>query len=291
MWIYVIARFTHLLAGLDMTLDQRNDAKTKSDGIARKLWATFWTGDFNSDVYMIVGGYGKDTAIRPPSDVDLAVMLPSSVYDQLQRVQGNKQSYLLRLVKDALIDRYPATEISQDGQIVAVDFQAYKVEVLPFFYDNSTESCRFADTNDGGHWRICQPWAEIDNLDAADRESRKKARHLVKMLKAWKRRCNVPIESFALELLVSDFVWSWEHRNMSLFYYDWLVRDFFEFFLRNINRTLTIPGSPGVVNIGDAWYSRAESALSRACKACDAERDDDDAVANVEWGKIFGPYS
>lgn len=292
MWDYVIPHFKGLLSNLDLTQPQKADALAKCDGIARKIWAEFWSDNdkFSPDCYQLVGGYGKNSAIRPPSDADLAVMLPNEVYQRIATVSGNKQSYLLRLVKEALEDKYPSTTISQDGQIVAVAFETYLIEVLPFFWDEQNKAFLFPDTNAGGKWRTCRPWVEVAELDEADRISRGKARDLVKMMKAWKRVCEVPIKSLVLELLASSFVKTWEFRDESVFYYDWLVRDFFAFLSQEKDRWLLVPGTNQLILSGNAWVTKAQSAHLRASKACVAEHDNAELEALVEWRKIFGNY-
>ena len=55
------------------------------------------------------------------------------------------------------------------------------------------------------------------------------------MLKAWKRECNVEIKSISLEVLANVFVTQWEYRDQTIFYYDWMMRDFFAFMLNYVN--------------------------------------------------------
>src|SRR5438445_13857559 len=54
------------------------------------------------------------------------------------------------------------------------------------------------------------------------------------------------------------------------------------------NKSITVPGSPEVICLGDDWQSRALSAYWRAVKACGYERDNQIAGAGDEWQKIFG---
>ena len=54
------------------------------------------------------------------------------------------------------------------------------------------------------------------------------------------------------------------------------------------NAYVFAPGTYEALWLGDAWKSRAETALIRAQKACDFERDSKEADAGGEWQKIFG---
>ena len=56
-----------------------------------------------------------------------------------------------------------------------------------------------------------------------------------------------------------------------------------------MNSHVIIPGTNEVVWLGDAWKSRAETALGYALQACDYEYRDLTISAGEEWQKIFGP--
>ncbi|MFZ0226560.1 MAG: hypothetical protein WAL41_06395 [Mycobacterium sp.] len=108
------------------------------------------------------------------------------------------------------------------------------------------------------------------------------------MLKAWQRECGVPIKSLVLELRSVNFLNSWEHFDKGATYYDWMVRDFFAAIIEYKSGTCTMPGTEEKIGYGDAWLSRAESALARAKKACQFESDKNERSAAEEWRKIFG---
>jgi hypothetical protein len=145
-----------------------------------------------------------------------------------------------------------------------------------------------ADTNDGGHWRKSNPIAEFEDLKAADAASAGKATHLLQMVKAWKRECSVEMKSICLEVAVGVFVKQWTYRDKSLFWYDWMVRDFFEFLSSYVNGWARPAGSDEQIDLGDAWASKCESAHNRALKACEYEQQDNEWAAAQEWQKIFG---
>ena len=115
-----------------------------------------------------------------------------------------------------------------------------------------------------------------------------KATHLIKMLKAWKRECNVDIKSICLEVLANAFVAQWQYRHQTIYYYDWMIRDFFAFMLRYVNGWTQPAGITERILLGDCWESKCQTAYGRALKACDYERADNGTAAAVEWQKIFG---
>jgi hypothetical protein len=107
------------------------------------------------------------------------------------------------------------------------------------------------------------------------------------MMKAWQAYCAVPIKSFHIELVAMDFLDQWEHHGKSKEYYDWMTRDFLSFLISRKNNYVFAPGTYELMGLGDAWESKANTALNRAKKACDLESTDA-AAAGDEWQKIFG---
>jgi hypothetical protein len=288
LWQSVIPHFSSFLKELELKPQERLDAETKANRIAKRLWAKYYAGDFNPNCYVIVGSYGKRTAIRPPSDLDMLFLLPSREYLRVEELLGNKQSQLLAQVKEAMAVTLPRTDLRADGQVVIAPLQTYKVEVTPAFQFQD-ETYITAHTADGGSWRVSNPAVEYQTIRNVDSVSFGKATDLTKMLKAWKRECSVDVKSISLEVFVCEFVNQWPHREQSLYWYDWLVRDFFEFMLRyRQNAWNKVPGTAEVVYLGDAWVSKCETAYSRALKACESEQLDHPYSATEEWQKIFG---
>jgi hypothetical protein len=117
-----------------------------------------------------------------------------------------------------------------------------------------------------------------------------KATDLVKMLKAWKRECNVEMKSICLEVAAVYFVERWIYRDKTIYYYDWMVRDFFAFLLNyTVDGWAKPPGIAEQILFGDQWQSKCQSAYQRAVKACEYEHADQGYLASSEWQKIFGP--
>lgn len=289
MWDYVVAHFSRFLKELELKPDERGDAETKADHIARSLWSYYYWGygEFTPKCYVKVGSYGKGTATRPPSDLDMLFLLPSREYTRIEQLSGNKQSQLLQEVKDVLTDTFPRTDLRADGQVVVAPFQTYNVEIIPAF-ELTDGTYITAHTADGGSWRASNPAVEYQLIQYADSMSAGKATHLIKMLKAWKRECSVDIKSISLEVAACVFVTNWAYRLRTIFYYDWMARDFFEFMLRYRWGWNIVPGTQEKVQLGDAWGSKCESAYQRAVKAERYEHGDYRNAAAEEWRKIFG---
>lgn len=291
MWVNVIPHFQRFLSELDLTPDQRSDADDKADRIARSLWRKYWqpiSGEFSPRCYLKVGSYGKGTAIRPPSDLDMLFLLPADEYTRINARLGNRQSYLLGEIKETLGETFPLTDLSADGQVVLAPFESYSVEVVPAFnWDD--KSYITAHTADGGNWRFSNPAEEYRLIKYVDSQSDGKATHLIRMLKAWKRECSVELKSISLEVLACGFVEQWPNRLRNLYWYDWMIRDFFEFALRYVSGGWTkVPGTQETIQLGYESFTKCKSAYDRALEACEYEYVDKEYEAAKEWQKIFG---
>jgi len=206
--------------------------------------------------------------------VDILFLLPTEVYDRYRVRSGNCQSGLLQEVRGVLQEKYSSTNIRGDGQVVVVPFQnGHSVEVLPG-WNTMTKKFLVPNAHDGGSWQTVDHDAEIAQVEASDKRSNGNTRRLIKMLKAWQRECKVPVKSLVLELLSVNVLSAWEHYDKGATYYDWMMRDFFAGLIEHKNNTCTMPGTEEKIHYGDEWLSKAESALSRARKACQFERDE-----------------
>lgn len=286
-WIAVRPRFTQFNSELALTPLQQTDVVTKSGGVVACLNRHYYGSDSRIDHSFFIGSWGKNTAVRPPRDVDRYFVLPVEVYHRFQSHAWNRQSALLQEVKGVISETYPNTDMSGDGQIVLVRFESYSVEVVPTFL-LTNGSYWICDTNNGGSYKETNPWAEVNYIDTVDQATNHNLRPLIRMTKAWQEHCSVPLKSFQLELIAAEFLAQSPWRIYDFFWFDWISRDFFQYLYWKANKSITVPGSPEVICLGDDWQSRALSAYWRAVKACGYEWDNQIAGAGDEWQKIFG---
>lgn len=288
MWVGVTKRFRTFHSNMFPSDNQIADANQKECNVRKCLHRAYYGQRTDTPAGLVVGSWGKNTAIAPPSDIDVFFELPTQEFERINNLSGNKQSRLLQEVKGHLEVTYPQTNVRGDGQVVTVAFNTITVEVVPVFRLNDQGQFLMPDTNDGGTWKAINPTADYSFIQASDLLSNNNVRPIIRMLKAWKKHCNVPIKSYQLELLVSDFFLNYEFREQDLFYYDWFARDFFVFLCSCANRNLTIPSTSENQNLGDDWLSRVITARDRAVKACEYEKSDFIGLAGEEWQKIFG---
>jgi hypothetical protein len=279
-------RFNTFLWNIKLSDAQASDGATKHGGVRDCLNQNYYGYTSTSGNSFLVGSWGKSSEVRPPRDIDVMFVLPDSVYARFQQRPGNKQSQLLQEVKNVLSRWYSSTTMRADGQVVMVGFTTYAVEVVPAFV-LTTGQYWICDTNGGGRYKTTDPRAEIANVSNSNAKTKNNTRDLIRMMKAWQSYCSVPIKSFWFELLAIDFLSTWQYSGNSATYYDWMTRDFFRYLIGRAFSTVYAPGTWEAMSIGDAWKSRAETAYSRAVKACEYESGYP-YLAGAEWQRIFG---
>ena len=115
---------------------------------------------------------------------------------------------------------------------------------------------------------------------------------LIRFLKAWKYYCNVPISSFYLELRVAKYA-----SQQAIIIYSWDIRNIFKLLWDNQLAALQDPkGISGYIApcLSDAKkteaLSKLKTALTRADKARDAEKEEDISEAFYYWNLIFNDH-
>ncbi len=280
-------RFSELLANISLTEKQLSDGAACRESVIGCLNSAYWSSSSVSARSLSVGSWGKFTRIRPPRDVDVVFQLPYEVYQRFELRTGNRQSQLLQEVKGHLQNRFYSTAIKGDGPVVLVPFAAFSVEVIPAFIRND-QKYSVCMTDNGGRYKAADYSAEIDHISKSNTDTNSNTRELIRMLKCWQGYCNVPIKSFWLEITAVNFLNQWEYRGKTRVYYDWMIRDYLQYLVDNINSYIFVPGTYELMNIGYKWISKANSALSRAASACKYENDNMPYSAGTEWRGIFG---
>jgi hypothetical protein len=286
-WFYLTLRFNQFLANLTITEWQREDGQTKQANIRDCLNQYYWGVSSETANSMLIGSWGKRTQVRPSRDIDILFLLPSEVYHRFQTRGNNRQSQLLQEVKGVLSARYSQTALRGDGQVVSIPFNTIPIEIVPGFrcQDGSIIIC---DTNDGGNYKTSTAEAEENDLTASDMNCNFNSRALARILKCWQRERSVGLKSFQLERLAVEFLSTWPYRLQSVFYYDWMIRDFLEYLIGRANSTLFMPGTGEAIFLGSDWLSCAQSSHRSAIAACSFEYDNLDIPAGQEWQKLFG---
>ncbi|AXB46291.1 nucleotide-binding domain-containing protein [Amycolatopsis albispora] len=234
---------------------------------------------------VMVGSYGRHTAIRGVSDLDMIYILPASLRSSYSTETGPRR--MLNRVRDDLTARYPNTDIRVDQCVVRVQFTSnkFKFEVQPAF-ENSDGSFDYPDTKAEG-WKVTKPREEIAaTKDCNDRTSTN-MRHLARMARAWKDTNGVVIGGLLIDTLVYRFFSATsEYDDKGSLWFDFMVRDFFEFLMSEPNKDYYLAlGSNQRVNVKKRFQPKAEKAYNLCIEAIAKEGK---ASANKKWREVFG---
>ncbi len=88
MWIAVHQRFEQFHQNLGLTLAQQVDGITKRNGVVSCLNRNYYGAPSDTEHSFLIGSWGKDTATRPPRDVDLYFLLPPLFTSGLRAIFG-----------------------------------------------------------------------------------------------------------------------------------------------------------------------------------------------------------
>ena len=260
--------------------------------ITRQLNRDFWNTESETSHSLYVGSYGRDTAAHGVSDLDVAFTLPYSVYKKYDDYLSNGQSALLQAVKNSIATTYPTTYTGADGQVVAINFDdGIRFEILPVF-ENNDKSFTFADSNNGGRWRTCDPRKEMDAFASRNTYTANgNLKAICRMARIWRDRHGVPLSGMLIDTLAYQFISDWEYRDKSYLYHDYLVRDFF-LYLSQIDKSQTYwraPGSGSYVYKKGNFQTPAATGYVTAVSAIDHEVNSRPTTARNKWREIFGP--
>ncbi len=224
------------------------------------------------------------------SDIDLLYVLPYSTYQQYNAYTGNKQSALLSAVRSSLQKTYSSSNISGDGQVVVIAFtDNIKYEILPAFLNNEG-GYTFADSNAGGTWKSCKPKQEMDAFSSRDASCNSNLVQLGRMARAWRDYNSAPMNGMLIDTLAFQFMETWQYRDKSYLYYDFLTRDFFKYLAgQSVTKTYWLaPGSGSYVYRSGSFEYKARQAELRALEAIAYQGTGNDWSAKQKYREIYG---
>lgn len=277
---------------LNQTVTDGGTISTRYKKITSRLNQDFWNTRSDTAHSFYVGSYGRNTAIQGFSDLDLIFQLPYVEYEKYNSYSGNGQSSLLQAVKKSIERTYSTTSIRADGQVILVPFDDGIVfEVVPAF-ENKNQSFTFPDANAGGSWRVTNPRPEILAMRERNIETNGNLIRLCRMIRAWRSEWSVPISGLLIDTLAYQFIGSWEHKQRSYLYYDFMSRDFFEW-MSNQNQDQEYwraPGSGQLVYGKGLFQLKAKRCYNIALEAIDYESATPkfEWSAKQKWREIYG---
>lgn len=256
--------------------------------ITKRINLDYYNSSSESSHGLYAGSFGRDTEIYT-SDIDILVQLPYETYVKFNGYSSNGQSALLQEVKKVLEKTYSTTYLKGDGQIISLPFSdGINFEVLPAFL-NKDGSYTFPNTNNGGSWKVTDPKKEIDAVNEMNNESNKNLKRLCRMARAWRDKNSVPISGILIDVFAYNFLSSWNEKDKSFLYYDWMSRDFFKYLSERdtSQNQWKVMGSNRYVSRVGSFESKAKIAYATACDAIAKEKEYP-ASAKSKWREIYG---
>jgi hypothetical protein len=283
--------FAKFKDGYNITLELISSISARYKRITRQLNTDFWNTGSETAHSLYVGSYGRDTAAKGISDLDIAFELPNAEYHKYNAHQGNGQSALLQAVKKSMQNTYPSSDTSGDGQVVVINFtDGIKFEVLPVFANKDAVSFTFPNSNAGGSWGVCNPRAEIAAIKIRNDATNHNMKYIGRMMRVWAEHCAVPMSGMLIDTLAYQFIEKYEHRDKSFLYHDFMARDFFDF-LHKQDEKQTVwraPGSGSHVHRTGVFEHKARSAYLRAVEAIKYNDDSHEWSRRQKWREVFG---
>ena len=281
--------FSTFCNNLRMSDDTVSKIQNRYHQITKRINLDYWDSSSETQHSLYVGSYWRGTEIWT-SDIDVIVRLPYETYKKFNAYSSNGQSALLQEVKSVLQNTYSTSHIKGDGQVIGINFvDGINFEIVPAFINNDG-SYTYPDTNDKGSWKITDPKKEIETMNSRNNETNKNLKRLCRMVRAWKEKCNVPISGILIDTLVYKFIGSYEYKDRSFLYYDYMSRDFFKY-LKDIDENQEYwlaPGSCRYVWKNGNFQSKALTAYNNAIEAISYQEKEYFYSAKQKWREIYG---
>jgi hypothetical protein len=264
---------------------------TRYARLTRRLNTDFWTTTSDTAHSLYVGSYGRNSAIAGFSDVDMIFQLPYSEYERYNNYSGNGQSALLQAVKTSIEKTYATTSIRADGQVIMVPFEdGIAFEVVPAFV-NEKNSFTFPNANAGGSWKVTNPRPEIKAIRDRNAATNGNLMPLCRMMRDWKNKWSVPVGGLLIDTLAYQFIETWEYRDKSFVYYDYMCRDFFKWMANQDEKQewWRAPGSGQYVWGKDLFQYKAKRCYNLSLEAIEHEMATPkrEWSAKQKWREIF----
>lgn len=258
---------------------------SRRDEITKALNKDFRLKDGCTDYRLMVGSFGRHTAIKGVSDLDMIYILPPDIRASYNDENGPRR--ILERVRDVLKGRYPNTEVAVDQCVVRVQFvkNAFKFEVQPAFEDEDG-NFEYPDTV-AKCWKITKPRDEISATKECNDRTSKNMRHLARMARAWKNANGVNMGGLLIDTLVYRFFeQNHDYDSSEISSFHLMVRDFFDFLKNEPNQEYYLAlGSNQRVKVKSRFQSKAKKAYNRCNEAIGSE---DDYLTARKWREIFG---
>ncbi len=267
----------------NLKVDNRPAIAGRRDEIAKSLNKEFRSLDGSTSNQLMIGSYGRGSAVRGISDLDMLYILPGSIRDSCKGESGPES--ILSRTRKAVLARYPSTDVRVDQCVVMVQFQNFKFEVQPAF-ENNDKSFSYPDTY-AKAWKVTKPRDEVEAIRTYDVLTHGNLQNLCKMCRAWKNEHGVVMGGLLIDTLAYNFFQSTtDYDEVTTVTYNYMVRDFFKFLSEEKDHEqYAALGSGQRVKVKKRFQRQAKEAYNLCLEAIEAEGK---STMNKKWQAVFG---
>lgn len=267
----------------NLAVDNTEQISNRYNEVTCVLNKYFRNNDSKTANTLQVGSYGRKTAIKGISDLDMLYIMPNSDWDTYK---DSGQSKILCDTRDAILERYPNTAVKISRYVVAVEFTNFTIEACPVF-EQDDGSFKYPDTYNERKWKITKPKEEMQAMQYMNNNKNKNLYRLCRMARAWKNKHGVNMGGLLIDTLAYKFLDSTdEYNDKSYIYYDWMSRDFFKYLSELPKQEhFHAPGSNQQVYVKQQFQKKAKKAYENCL---DAISSGENNSAYKKWKKVFG---
>jgi len=228
----------------NLLVDNEDSIFQKIKRIVKILNKELYNIDSDIEHSYIIGSFGRDTAIKGVSDLDIIFALPDDLYYTYNAYETNGQSALLQKIRNIIGLTYSQTDIRGDGQVVVIQFTGFKIELCPAFLE-SDDTFTYPDSNDGGSWKVTKPLQENLAMEELNTLSEHTLIRLCRFIRAWKNKFGLKLGGLLID------TWCYDYLKENIQFYDEgfdhfpeIIKDFFNY-LSNFSADRRYWYSPG----------------------------------------------
>ena len=231
---------------------------------------------------MMIGSYGRHTAINGISDLDMVYILPNTLQNQYRGKGGTSKA--LRDVREAIEAHYSSTDITVSSPVVVVKFTNFKFEVQPVFSE-SDGTFKYPDTK-LDIWKPIKPRKEIEAIKQMDDQSRGTLRKVCRLARAWKDKHAAKMNGLLIDTLAYNYLDDNEQLWISGAPLAEAMHGFFAYMAAEPQKEYYLaPGSNQRVYVKHGFRHKAAIARNLCQDAIDGEEN---AMNWKKWRAVFG---
>lgn len=266
-----------------LKVDNLEDIDRRRDEITKALNKDFRDSSSTKHNRYYIGSFGRHTAIRGISDLDLMYILPPSLKDSYLSAGGALRS--LNRIRDVLKARYSTTNIRVDRTIVVVEFGDFRFEVQPVFTDEGKYLRPDSHTD---QWKTVDPSAERSIFRDINLQSDGTARRLSRLARAWKQYHDAPMNGLLIDTFVQRFLSGQEGEYRTSCNPGQMMLDFFNYLVEQPEQDFyRAMGSKQEITVKKPFQAKAKMAAGLAEEAIG--KNSETSLRNA-WKKLFGKF-